>query len=204
MDLYLAPEELRELKKLIHQKLISITAEDWRQKHHMTYGSILLETDTSLLVLENDYRLVPYLGTQEELAGFAIHLATSKNDFINNLSPLSLVTEPIDEEILSIQIIRDHITVNFHDGHKELYSIDHAILLKLTHRELLVSLDFIYTPCSHIYLESSVQKYIKPPTYFLEDWKSDAEVVGESCNQEIIFSYTSTITREIIYLSTNS
>lgn len=180
MQTYLTKSEINTLANLKKDTLLSITAEDW-QNHDISYGNILLESAHHTVEINNDYRLVPFLGDTEELVGFKINQLKDISDFEPSVPKDALRTKKINESVENIILIRDTISINYSNGTNEHHLIDQAIIFKLESTDWLISLLGLYMPIEKMIFKRDVLKDIRSVDDVISDWEdTDYEERGLS------------------------
>lgn len=87
--------------------------------------------------IENDYRLVPYFGAEEELAGYDVSILKDKK-FDPSVMEEDLYIEEINKQVVGIDIVRDSITIDYIDkGKEEVYKIDQSIIFRFANKKNL-------------------------------------------------------------------
>lgn len=170
-QLYLSNTDLEKLAKLQNDILVSITAEDLNT-HSISFGNILVVSDTHTLEIDNNYRLVKYFNDIDELAGYKINDLKSRNNFKPVVQPDHLDTKIINQKIDSIRVIRDNIRLDY--GNKiDKYVIDNAIILELTDTDLLIGQTGFFSPVSKIIFDKDAINQYYTTTDIKDDWVDD-------------------------------
>ncbi|MDR3191161.1 MAG: hypothetical protein LBT80_08185 [Lactobacillaceae bacterium] len=171
---YIVKSGIDILQSCIGQKIKSITADDW-DGFDRSYGAVLVEIGEQGIVIDNDYRTVKYLDSIEEFTGFTVIKLANLDEFEPSVLEENLKTQKLDDEILSIEIVRDVINVEWLlDRQAEHYIVDQAIIFKFAEYEWLLGLDSTITPMISMHFGKNVKAFIISTEDVISEW-SDVE-----------------------------
>ncbi|MSS78554.1 hypothetical protein HV819_05595 [Anaerococcus sp. AGMB00486] len=172
MGLIISDKGLETLKKIKGKIILNICADDWKD-YNRSYGNIKIELQNCFIEIENDYRLVPYFGTEEELAGYDAKILKD-NKFDYSVMEEDLYTKEINKQVVGINIIRDTIMIDYKDEDKnEVYKIDQAIIFDFGIMKFCISQTSIFTPMSKITFSEDVEMEIKSIEEVKSEWIDD-------------------------------
>lgn len=192
MKTTISQEGINVLKKIIGKKLKSITAENWNE-FNRSYGNIKIKLEDECIMIENDYRNIPYFDDMEELSGYGILQLNSCRDFQPSVMPDKLLTVDINKEIKSIKIVQDSINIQYHDSDRtNTYTIDQAIIFGFENDKWLISQISLFTPMSKMIFAHIIDDEIKSINEVTEEWKDEPDEGNER--------YEVSVEREILNL----
>lgn len=172
MGLIISNKGLDILKKIKSNSILNICADDWKN-YNRSYGNIKIEVENYSIEIENDYRLVPYFGTEEELAGYDAKILKN-NKFDSSVMEKDLYIKEINMQVLGIKIVRDTITIDYNNKDKnEVYNIDQAIIFDFGIMKFAISQTSIFTPMSKITFSEDVDTDVKSIKEVKSDWIDD-------------------------------
>lgn len=194
MGLIISDKGLDVLKKIKGNLMLNICAYDWKD-YNRSYGNIKIESKNCSIEIENDYRLVPYFGTEEELAGYDAKILKN-NKFAPSVMKEDLYIKEINMQVKGIKIVRDTITIDYNSEDKnEVYNIDQAIIFDFGIMKFVISQTSIFTPMSKIIFSEDVETDIKSIKDVKSDWIDD-----DLDNGEILTKYMVHVKRDILEL----
>ena len=172
MGLIISDKGLDVLKKIKGNSILNICADDWKD-YNRSYGNIKIEIENCSIEIENDYRLVPYFGTEEELAGYDAKILIN-NKFDPSVMKEDLYIKEINMQVIGIKIVRDTITIDYNNEDKnEVYNLDQAIIFEFGTMKFAISQTSIFTPMSKITFSEDVETDIKSIKDVKSDWMED-------------------------------
>ncbi len=193
MKTVISNEGLELLAKIKNQALEWIMAEDWT-KFGRSYGNILICVAGKYIQIENDYRVIPYFNSKEELAGFDVRQLKTVEAFDSSVLEMTLRKEIIGKEIKNIEIVRDKVSVCYSDpSRNQLYMIDQAILFEFDDLQWIVSQTSPFTPMAEMIFAKNAFEQIRTVDEIREEW-ADVPERGRD------LLYKTRVTRELIQL----
>lgn len=194
MGLIISDKGLEILKKIKGKTIVNICADD-PEDYNRSYGNIKIELQNFLIEIENDYRLVPYFGTEEELAGYEVNILKDKR-FNSSVMEKDLYIKEINKQVVGINIIRDTIMIDYKAGCKnDVYKIDQALIFDFGIMKFAISQTSIFTPMSKITFSEDIEMSIKSIEEVKSDWIDDDLESGENSPK-----YKVHVKREILEL----